>query len=217
MIKFRLSTTLLSVLTLLTTQVNAQDPAPSLQDLVGVRGSSGEMELQRRDYQFIRTEKSTSDAYSYWREESTGKCLVVRTSDGRYQSLVYVPEFDCQNPSSTNPSNNTTAQGSGENIRISFPRGSNCGSYMGRVNVGDTFLLSLSREQQLIIERKTSHDYSVQAPNGQYLEVIQRFPNNQNQYWTGNQSGDFKVNVASVPQGMQIDIKFCAYTGEGAL
>ena len=88
---------------------------------------------------------------------------------------------------------------------------------MGRVNVGDTFLLSLAREQQLIIERKTSHDYSVQAPNGQYLEVIQRFPINQNQYWTGNQSGDFRVNVASVPQGMQIDIKFCAYTGEGAL
>ncbi|CCQ63718.1 hypothetical protein [Crocosphaera watsonii] len=88
---------------------------------------------------------------------------------------------------------------------------------MGRVNVGDTFLLSLAREQQLIIERKTSHDYSVQAPNGQHLEVIQRFPNNQNQYWTGNQSGDFRVNVASVPQGMQIDIKFCAYTGEGAL
>ena len=47
--------------------------------------------------------------------------------------------------------------------------------------------------------------------------MIQRFPNNQNQYWTGDQSGDFKVNVASVPQGMQIDIKFCAYTGEGAL
>ncbi|MEL4895782.1 hypothetical protein [Crocosphaera sp. Alani8] len=217
MIKVRLSATLLSLLTLLTTQVNAQDPAPSLQDLVGVRGSSGEMELQRRGYQFIRTEKSSNDAYSYWREESTGKCLVVRTSDGRYQSLVYAPEFDCKNSSSRDPSNNNTAQGSGKNIRISFPRGSNCGSYMGRVNVGDTFLLSLAREQQLVIEKNTSHDYSVQAPNGQYLEVIQRFPNNQNQYWTGNQSGDFRVNVASVPQGMQIDIKFCAYTGEGAL
>ncbi len=217
MIKVRLSATLLSILTLLTTQVNAQNPAPSLQDLVGARGRSGEMELQRRGYQFIRTDKSTGDAYSYWREESTGKCIVVRTSDGRYRSLVYTPEVDCQNPSSTNPSNNTTAQGSGKNIRISFPRGSNCGSYMGRVNVGDTFLLSLAKEQQLVIERKTPHDYSVKAPNGQYLEVIQRFPNNQNQYWTGNQSGDFKVNVASVPQGRQIDIKFCAYTGEGTL
>ncbi|MGK7932739.1 MAG: hypothetical protein AB4041_15080 [Microcystaceae cyanobacterium] len=216
MIKLRLSATLLSVLTFITTQVNAQDPAPSLQDLVGARGSSGEMQLRRRGYQFIKTEKSASNAYSYWREESTGKCLVVRTSDGRYQSLVYAPEFDCQNPSSTNPSNNNTAQASGKNIRISFPSGSNCGSYMGRVNVGDSFILGLAREQQLIIERKTSHDYSVQAPNGQYLEA-NRLPNNQNQYWTGNQSGDFKVNVVSVPQGMQIDIKFCAYTGEGAL
>ena len=152
MIKLRLSATLLSVLTLLTTQVNAQDPAPSLQDLVGARGRSGEMELQRRGYQFIRTEKPTNDAYSYWREESTGKCIVVRTSDGRYRSLVYTPEFDCQKPSSTNPSNNSTSQASGKNIRISFPSGSNCGSYMGRVNVGDTFLLGLAREQQLMIE-----------------------------------------------------------------
>ena len=84
-----------SLLTLINTQVKAQTPAPSLQDLVGARGSSGEMALQTRGYRFLRTEKLGTDAYSYWREESTGKCLTVHTSDGRYQSLVYVPNFDC--------------------------------------------------------------------------------------------------------------------------
>lgn len=203
MIKNSLITLVFSALTLMTNQVHAQTPAPSLQDLVGARGSSGEMELKRRGYRYLRTEKSGTDAYSYWKEESTGKCLTVRTFDGRYQSLVYVPNFDCQ-----------VAQSSGRRITISFASGSHCGTYAGRVNTGDTFVLNLAREQQLIIEKSTPHDYSVQAPNGEYLEVIQRFPNNQNQYWTGNQFGNFQVTVASVPQGRPIDIKFCAYTGE---
>ena len=104
-----------------------------------------------------------------------------------------------------------------KDIRIKFPQDSYCGSFGGRVNVGDNFVLNLAKEQQLIIEKTTPHDYSVIAPNGQYLEVIQRFPDNQNQYWTGNQSGDFKVKVGSVPNGMQIDIQFCVYSGEWEL
>lgn len=217
MITDRLFPLILGALTLITPQLYAQNPASGLQDLVGARGSSGEMELEKRGYQFLRTEKSGTDAYSYWREEKTGKCLTVRTSEGRYQSLVYAPNFDCQNNSSSGSSSNSSAQASGRNIQISFPRGSNCGSYGGKVSVGDTFMLNLAKEQQLIIKKTTPHDYSVQAPNGKYLEVIRRLSNNENQYWTGEQSGDFKVKVASVPQGMQIDIKFCAYTGEGSL
>ncbi|MGK7943883.1 MAG: hypothetical protein AB4058_05385 [Microcystaceae cyanobacterium] len=213
--KHHLLPLVMGVFTLITPSVSAQNPAPSLQDLVGVRGSSGEMQLRRRGYQFLKTEKTGNSAYYYWREQSTGNCLVVRTADGRYQSLVYAPQFDCQTNASG--SSSPSAQASGRNITISFPSGSNCGSYGGRVNVGDTFVLNLAKEQQLIIEKSTPHDYSVQAPNGEYLEVIQRYPNDENQYWTGNQSGNFKVKVASVPQGMQIDIKFCAYTGEGAL
>ena len=102
-----------------------------------------------------------------------------------------------------------------KDIAIQFPRGSYCGSYGGRVNVGDNFVLNLAKEQRLVIKKTTPHDYSVIAPNGQYLELIQRFPNNENQYWTGNQSGNFKVKVGSVPSGMQINIQFCAYSGEG--
>jgi hypothetical protein len=129
---------------------------------------------------------------------------------------LIVPQVNAQNLM-VSDSTLLYAQARGRNITIRFPSGSNCGTYSGKVNVGDTFLLNLAKEQQLIIEKSTPHDYTVQAPNGKYLEVIQRFPNNQNQYWTGNQSGNFKVKVVSVPQGMQIDIKFCAYTGEGEL
>jgi hypothetical protein len=102
-----------------------------------------------------------------------------------------------------------------KDIAIRFPQGSSCGSFGGRVKVGDNFVLNLAKEQRLIIKKTTTHDYSVIAPNGKYLEVIQRFPNDENQYWTGNQSGKFKVKVGSVPEGMQINIQFCAYSGEG--
>ena len=75
----------------------AQDPAPDLQDLVGARGSSGEMALKERGYSFVKGEKSGSDSYTYWRQSRTGQCIMVRTAEGRYQSLVNAPDVDCQN------------------------------------------------------------------------------------------------------------------------
>ena len=74
----------------------AQDPAPGLQDLVGARGSSGEQALQQRGYRFVKGEKSGSDSYTNWRHARTGQCITVRTAQGRYQSLVTSPAFDCQ-------------------------------------------------------------------------------------------------------------------------
>lgn len=74
----------------------AQDPAPGLQDLVGVRGSSGERVLQERGYTFIRTSKSGNDSYMYWREARTGHCISVHVADGRYQSLVKTSNLDCK-------------------------------------------------------------------------------------------------------------------------
>ena len=84
-----------SLVVTIATQVNAQTPVPNLQDLVDARGSSGEAELQNRGYEFIRTDKSGDSAYSYWTESGTGKCVIVRTENGRYQSLVYAPSSDC--------------------------------------------------------------------------------------------------------------------------
>ena len=74
----------------------AQDPAPGLQDLVGARGSSGEQALQERGYKFVKGEKSGSDSYTNWRHAHSGQCITVRTANGRYQSLVSAPAFDCQ-------------------------------------------------------------------------------------------------------------------------
>jgi hypothetical protein len=78
----------------------AQDPAPGLQDLVGVRGSSGEQALKERGYRFVRGEKSGNDSYTNWRNARTGQCVIVRTANGHYQSLFSAPDFDCQGGSS---------------------------------------------------------------------------------------------------------------------
>ena len=103
-----------------------------------------------------------------------------------------------------------------KDIVIRFPQGSSCGSFAGPVKVGDNFVLNLAKEQQLVI-KTTPHEYSVIAPNGKILKVIGNFPDHEKQYWTGNQSGNFKVKVKTVPQELQINIQFCAYSGEGRL
>jgi hypothetical protein len=74
----------------------ADTPAPGLQDLVSVRGSSGETELEKRGYTVVRSDVvGDSERRMYWRETSTGRCVAVRLADGRYQALTEVPREDC--------------------------------------------------------------------------------------------------------------------------
>lgn len=86
----------------LTQPVYAQDPAPGLQDLVGARGSSGEQVLEERGYRFVKGEKSGGSSYTNWLNARTGKCITVRTANGRYQSIVTSPVFDCQDGATEN-------------------------------------------------------------------------------------------------------------------
>jgi len=70
---------------------------PYVQDLVGARGSSGENVLQERGFVWVKTEKSDSSSYTYWKHNQSGQCISVRTTDGRYASLVKTPPYDCEN------------------------------------------------------------------------------------------------------------------------
>ena len=74
----------------------ADTPAPGLQDLVSVRGSGGETEMEKRGYTVVRSDVvGDSERRMYWRETSTGRCVAVRLADGRYQALTEVPREDC--------------------------------------------------------------------------------------------------------------------------
>ena len=98
--KFKLKSILLMVpLTAISVSVMAQDPPPrDVRDLVGVRASSGESELEDRGYEFRNSSKSDSRIYSNWMNRRTDTCISVVTSDGRYEMIHTVPAFDCGRP-----------------------------------------------------------------------------------------------------------------------
>ena len=58
----------------------AQDSVENLQDLINVKGRDGEYQMKDRGYTWIRSHKSGGDAYSYWNEIQSGRCVSVRTS-----------------------------------------------------------------------------------------------------------------------------------------
>lgn len=74
----------------------AQQEVRALADLVGARGSSGEDQMNSRGYQFVRGAKTADSSYTFWREPRTGRCVSIRTTDGRYAAIVYTQESDCK-------------------------------------------------------------------------------------------------------------------------
>jgi len=100
-------------------------PVPALQDLVGARGSDGEMALRNRGYTWVGTDKSGGDAYSYWRENENGQCVVVRTNNGRYASIAYSTDFDCKQ---------AAGSGGGGSAERQDPFDTVCGVFVGTTN-----------------------------------------------------------------------------------
>ena len=75
---------------------HADTPAAGLQDLINVRGSSGEAEMEKRGYEAVRSDAvGDNERRMYWRDGASGRCVAVRVADGRYQSLSEVPREDC--------------------------------------------------------------------------------------------------------------------------
>lgn len=87
---------------MMTFSVNAQDAPPrDVRDLVGARASSGETQLRRRGYSFVKTEDGSDRKWSNWWKQSTSTCITVVTMNGRYDSIVTSPDFDCNRNSNS--------------------------------------------------------------------------------------------------------------------
>jgi len=71
--------------------------ASGLQDLVGARASSGESQLESRGYRNTLGFKDGHSSYTNWRKGS--HCVSVRTTNGRYESIVDVGTTDCEDRS----------------------------------------------------------------------------------------------------------------------
>ncbi len=77
-----------------------------LSDLVGAKAGQAESQVTQRGYKWVKTEKSDDSSYGYWTESGSNKCVVIRTTEGRYQSIVYAPDADCEQA----PAGNKAAQ-----------------------------------------------------------------------------------------------------------
>jgi hypothetical protein len=79
-----------------TATADADGTVPALSDLVGAKAGQAESTVETRGYTWIKTDKSGGSSYTYWRESGSNKCVTIRTADGRYQSIVYAMDIDCQ-------------------------------------------------------------------------------------------------------------------------
>lgn len=73
--------------------------ADNLRDLIGARGSSGEMELSRRGFVVTDGHKGAGSSYTYWWNGVKRDCVMVRTANGRYASISDVSAADCNQQS----------------------------------------------------------------------------------------------------------------------
>jgi hypothetical protein len=73
----------------------AGETASDLADLVGAKAGQAEGELERRGYSYATGSTSGSAKYSSWYNRSTGRCVMIRTEEGRYQSIVQTSPTDC--------------------------------------------------------------------------------------------------------------------------
>jgi len=78
-----------------TDQVRVGESVSNLEDLVGARAGQAENTLLERGYVQVKATQQADSAYSNWRERRTGNCVAIRTTDGRYESIVYAPKTDC--------------------------------------------------------------------------------------------------------------------------
>lgn len=75
--------------------VGAQQTPGDLGDLVGIRASNGERELNNRGFRYVKTSKGDASSYTNWWRASDQTCITVATVDGRYNSIVKVTNLDC--------------------------------------------------------------------------------------------------------------------------
>ena len=74
--------------------------ASDLRDLVGARGSSGEMGLEQRGYTYITGNLGSYDTkHSYWWNAADKQCVHVETYDGRYTAITDASNGDCNQKS----------------------------------------------------------------------------------------------------------------------
>ncbi|MEM1366703.1 MAG: hypothetical protein AAGG02_01560 [Cyanobacteria bacterium P01_H01_bin.15] len=152
----------------------AQSEAPKVQDLVGALGRSGEEALESRGYRYLGGSKADDVARTFYREAGTNNCLQVITDQGRYQSLLYIPEFDCEQIENTQGQVNKNSQAGDASERVSFRAGSTGTTVTGELgsSQGVRYLLNARDGQFLRVSLRPNNPYTnyiIYVPGGDIL------------------------------------------------
>ena len=76
--------------------------AGSLSDLVGAKAAGAEQDMESRGWVVTDGHSGRGSAYTYWWNASRKDCVMIRTSDGRYDQITDVTPADCNQKSSSN-------------------------------------------------------------------------------------------------------------------
>ena len=87
----------------------AQEPVAPLRDLVGAKGAGGETQMLSRGYELAGASQAAESSFTYWREPKSGRCVAVRTTEGRFASITYTKDADCHGSASGAANNQTGA------------------------------------------------------------------------------------------------------------
>ncbi len=121
--KLSITASIITTLSVIIPSVYAQNDASNtpthLTDLIGIRGSSGETQLQQRGYEWRNTNKEGNNAYSYWFNKPAISCIEVTTTQGNYQAITETNIQNCLDASC--PEIEPSKELVGEKINIVLP------------------------------------------------------------------------------------------------
>lgn len=173
--RFQLIVSVLSAGALLApaSMAQAQTTPSDVRDLIGARGSSGEVQLQQRGYENTGGQTGSDRVWTYWWNAHRGVCLTVATVNGRYDSIVSGPSADCRRDGgrpTTLPGPVGGPVASGPTETIQFARGTSSATRRATITGHETrtYLLTLRAGQMLNVNMQTSNRsnyFNITAPN----------------------------------------------------
>lgn len=110
-------------------------------DLDGVKGRDAEVQLQKKGYSHVKTDKTSNSIYSYWWNYGSKTCICEQISDGRVKSIVKSLPADCNKNSDGSVSRHSNYESSSHHynfnseysnsreMRDAFERGFKDGKY----------------------------------------------------------------------------------------
>jgi len=105
----------LTAVAVLTANAQAKTPR-DLDDLINIRASSGERELEDRGYSYRKTMEIKDSELSYWWSRHDRQCIVVTTKDGRYSSILEQPDSMCDESSHSSSGSRHSSHGDPKDV-----------------------------------------------------------------------------------------------------